>query len=103
MNTNKLDFISKYGVLVDPPTTNRMQKGASVSMVEQNYCEGQYFADEMYRKWTRMKFQDKLAMKIERMLRERTAVDEYIKEMEERRRQQLASEEEQFRRLSLAQ
>jgi len=50
-----------------------------------------------------MKFQDKMKMKIEKILQERTAVDGYIKEMEERQRQRLASEEEQFRRLSLAQ
>jgi len=103
MNSSQLDFISKYGVLVDPPTTSRTQEGARISMVEQNYFEGQYFSAEMYRRWTRMKFQDKMKMKIEKILQERTAVDGYIKEMEERQRQRLASEEEQFRRLSLAQ
>ena len=94
MNSNKLDFISKYGVLVDPPTTSRTQEGARVSMVEQNYFEGQYFAAATYRRWTRMKFHDKIKMKIEKMLQERTAVDGYIRAMEERQRQQLASEEE---------
>ena len=103
MNSSKLDFISKYGVLVDLPTTSRTQERARVSMVEQNYFEGQHFAAETYQRWTRMKFQDKIQMKIEKMLQERTAVDGYIKDMEERQRQQLASEEEQFRRLSLAQ
>jgi hypothetical protein len=69
---------------VDPPTTSRTQEAARVSMVEQNYFEGQCFAAETYRRWTRMKCHDKIKMKIEKMLQERTAVDGYIREMEER-------------------
>ena len=56
MSSSNLDFISKYGVLVDPPTASRTQEGARVSIVEQNYFEGQCFSAEIYRRWTRMKF-----------------------------------------------